>query len=114
MFEKLRREIFSHLFSNSAVNHAKLRISVTGYTRNGNILSGQYTSLEIYQPHDLVLYRNTLIYFTRADQKKVLGVIVDILPTDGVLVLGKSETLVGDVRSKLLTIYPFERIYRKT
>lgn len=61
----------------------------------------------------LILCRNTLIYFTRADQEKILRGIAHILPTGGILVLGKSETLVGDVRRHFATICPVERIYRR-
>lgn len=74
---------------------------------------GNITSLDKYLPHDLVLCRNTLIYFTRADQEKILNGIADNLPSGGILVLGKSETLVGDVRHRFSAICPVERIYRR-
>jgi chemotaxis protein methyltransferase CheR len=60
-----------------------------------------------------VLCRNTLIYFARPDQEKILHGLADILPTGGMLVLGKSETLVGDVRRRFTAICPVERIYRR-
>lgn len=65
------------------------------------------------EPCHLALCRNTLIYFTRPDQEKILHGISHILPTGGILVLGKSETLVGDVRRLFSTVCPVERIYRK-
>ena len=74
---------------------------------------GNITALEKYLPHDLVLCRNTLIYFTRPDQEKILNGIADILPPGGILVLGKSETLVGEVRHKFFAACPVERIYRR-
>lgn len=190
MFEKLRSDVFPHLFSNSIGNHVGLRILSLGcaggeepyslaillrenfsnqikqtptlinatdidqetilaagkaeynedrlkelpdnirnryFRQCGSRLQlssviremvtfsqGNITSLETYQPHDLVLCRNTLIYFTRANQEKILGGIADILPTGGILVLGKSESLTGYVRSKFSTICPIERIYRKS
>lgn len=61
----------------------------------------------------LIMCRNTLIYFTRADQEKILRGIAHILPTGGILVLGKSETLVGEARRHFTTICPVERIYRR-
>lgn len=61
----------------------------------------------------IVLCRNTLIYFTRADQEKILLGIAHILPTGGILILGKSEALVGEVRKLFVTVCPVERIYRK-
>ena len=67
-----------------------------------------------YLPHDLVLCRNTLIYFTRPEQEKILNGIADILPAGGILVLGKSETLVGDVRRRFSSLCPVERIYQRS
>lgn len=71
------------------------------------------TSTEAYPPSDLMLCRNTLIYFTRADQEKILLGIADILSEGGILVLGKSETLVGSVRRRFGAVCPVERIYRR-
>ena len=76
-------------------------------------LQGDITNTAAYTPCDLVLCRNTVIYFTRSDQEKILHGIADILPTGGILVLGKSETLVGDVRRRFEAICPVERIYRR-
>lgn len=64
-------------------------------------------------PCHLALCRNTLIYFTRTDQENILGGIARMLPSGGMLVLGKSETLVGDVRKQFATVCPIERIYRR-
>jgi len=66
-----------------------------------------------YSPCDLVLCRNTLIYFSRVEQEKILGGIAEILPTGGILVLGKSETLVGDVRKRFEPVCSTERMYSK-
>ncbi len=65
------------------------------------------------EPCQLVLCRNTLIYFTRSDQENILLGIAHILPTGGILVLGKSETLVGAARTLFSTICAVERIYRR-
>jgi len=74
---------------------------------------GDITNTAAYTPSDLVLCRNTLIYFTRPDQEKILLGIADILPAGGILVLGKSETLVGSSRSNFEAICPVERMYRR-
>ena len=66
-----------------------------------------------FDPCQLVLCRNTLIYFTRQDQEKILRGIAHILPPGGILVLGKSETVVGEVRQLFATICPVERLYRR-
>ena len=85
---------------------AKVREMVTFH--NQNIMD-----VETFEPCQLALCRNTLIYFTRPDQEKILRGIAHILPAGGVLVLGKSETLVGEVRGLFTTVCPVERIYRR-
>lgn len=65
------------------------------------------------EPCLLVLCRNTLIYFNRQDQEKILLRIANILLPGGILVLGKTETLVGTVRLLFSAIDPVERIYRR-
>jgi len=93
-------------------NGAKMQLSDT--IRNMvTFRQGDITAVGNYSPHDLVLCRNTLIYFTRVEQEKILNGIADILPPGGILVLGKSETLVGDVRRRFTAVCPVERIYRK-
>lgn len=74
---------------------------------------GDITALDCSPRHDLVLCRNTLIYFNRPDQERILNGITQILPSGGILVLGKSETLVGDVRRSFSALCPVERIYRR-
>lgn len=74
---------------------------------------GDITRTAEYLPSDLVMCRNTLIYFTRPDQDKILHGIADILPAGGVLVLGSSEALTGDIRQRFEALCPVERIYRR-
>jgi chemotaxis protein methyltransferase CheR len=69
--------------------------------------------VRLFEPCQLALCRNTLIYFNRPDQEKILHGIAHILPTGGVLVLGKSETLVGAARGLFTALCPVERIYRR-
>lgn len=69
--------------------------------------------VEHFESCQMILCRNTLIYFTRADQEIILRGIANILTTGGILVLGKSETLVGEVRRFFTTVCPVERIYRR-
>lgn len=61
---------------------------------------------------DLILCRNVLIYFERSRQERILEGFAASLAGGGFLVLGKSETLVGDARKKFQTVCPVERIYR--
>lgn len=69
--------------------------------------------VETFEPCQLALCRNTLIYFTRRDQEKILLGIAHIMQTGGILVLGKSETLIGEARRFFITVCPIERIYRR-
>jgi chemotaxis protein methyltransferase CheR len=61
---------------------------------------------------DLILCRNVLIYFERLHQEKILHGFADVLGRGGILVMGKSETLFGTIRSRFQTVCPIERIYR--
>lgn len=61
---------------------------------------------------DLLLCRNVLIYLERSQQERVLISFAQALSPGGILVLGKSETLVGEARQRFLPICPVERIYR--
>lgn len=63
---------------------------------------------------DLMFCRNTLMYFARPEQERVLTRIAEILPPHGILVLGRSETLVGATRRYFAPLSPGERIYRKS
>lgn len=65
-----------------------------------------------YQSCDLLLCRNVLIYFAREQQEKVLKNMGSSLGNDGFLVLGKSETILGESRTHFQTVCPLERIYR--
>lgn len=67
--------------------------------------------LQSYPPVDVVLCRNTLIYFNRTTQEKILHALADILSQDGILVLGKSESMPAPLRSRFSTLDPVERIY---
>jgi chemotaxis protein methyltransferase CheR len=61
---------------------------------------------------DLILCRNVLIYFERKSQEEVLSRFAEVLRPGGMLVLGKSETMVGPARSRFEVVSPAERVYR--
>lgn len=63
---------------------------------------------------DLILCRNVLIYFERPDQERIMLAFADALSPRGILVLGKSEILVGETRRRFDTLCPYERIYLKS
>ena len=67
----------------------------------------------IYGSFDLILCRNVLIYFSVQHQEQVLKKLYDALAHGGVLVLGNSETLVGDLKSRFRTLDAKNRIYQK-
>jgi chemotaxis protein methyltransferase CheR len=63
---------------------------------------------------DLILCRNVLIYFTRPEQERILYRFAEAMPENGALVLGRSETMVGELRGYFQAEFPVERIYRRT
>jgi chemotaxis methyl-accepting protein methylase len=67
----------------------------------------------IYGSFDLILCRNVLIYFSALHQEQVLKKLYDALAHGGVLVLGDSETLTGDLKSRFRTIDAKNKIYQK-
>lgn len=64
-------------------------------------------------PYDLVVCRNVVIYFDRPIQERLFANFAEALAADGILVLGKVETLLGPARERLKLEDPRERIYRK-
>lgn len=52
-----------------------------------------FNLLPLQEKFDLVLIRNVLIYFTAPDQEKVLSQILPKLASDGLLIIGESESL---------------------
>lgn len=62
---------------------------------------------------DLVLCRNVMIYFSEPQKKKLIQSFHNALNGGGYLVIGKTETLVGDTRSTFVPFNSIERIYRK-
>jgi chemotaxis protein methyltransferase CheR len=69
--------------------------------------------IDAYPESDLIMCRNVLIYFERKQQEEIIRKFADVLPRGGVLVLGKSEALLGETRKPFQTICPVERIYRR-
>jgi chemotaxis protein methyltransferase CheR len=59
--------------------------------REGNLLQ-DFGSLGVF---DIVFCRNVLIYFDPPTKGKVLNAISNIMPPDGVLLLGGAETVLG-------------------
>ncbi len=65
-----------------------------------------------YPRASLILCRNVLIYFARADQDRILRRFAVALEPGGYLVLGQAETLLGPIRQLFVAEYPQERIFR--
>jgi chemotaxis protein methyltransferase CheR len=68
----------------------------------------------VYPSADLILCRNVMIYFTREEQERILSRFAETLPINGALVLGRSETMTGNIRSYFQSEFPVERVYRRT
>lgn len=63
-------------------------------------------------PYDLIVCRNVVIYFDRPTQERLFTTFADALSPNGLLLLGKVETLFGPARDRLVLQDPRERIYR--
>lgn len=68
----------------------------------------------VFPAADLILCRNVLIYFARAEQARILGRFAAAMPEGGALVLGRAEALTGAERLLFRPEFPVERIYRRT
>jgi chemotaxis protein methyltransferase CheR len=64
-------------------------------------------------PYDLILCRNEIIYFEREAQERLMERFIEALRPNGLLVLGRVETLSGASRHALELVHNRERIYRK-
>jgi chemotaxis protein methyltransferase CheR len=62
---------------------------------------------------DLIVCRNVLIYFDRETQERVFQKFYESLSPDGFLVLGKVETLLGQMRGRFAVVDARERIFRR-
>jgi len=62
---------------------------------------------------DLIICRNVLIYITREFQKRIVREFERNLLPGGYLVLGKTESMVGELRSGFDVVNLTEHIYRK-
>lgn len=62
---------------------------------------------------DLVVCRNVLIYVDREAQNKILNGFFESLSAEGIVVLGRTETLFGDWRRSVDIISTKHRIYQK-
>lgn len=75
---------------------------------------GDLLDVATYPRCDIILCRNVLIYFERKQQERILEGFAASLSDQGVLVLGRSESLVGEMRKRFECVSPVERIYLKT
>jgi chemotaxis protein methyltransferase CheR len=67
-----------------------------------------------YPEADLILCRNVMIYFTRQEQERILSRFAAALPEHGILVLGRSETMIDGMRCYYHPEFPVERVYSRT
>lgn len=64
-------------------------------------------------PADLILCRYMLIYFSRAEQERILTRLAQALSPFGVLVLGRTEVPSGRTADLFHAEYPREKIFRR-
>jgi chemotaxis protein methyltransferase CheR len=63
--------------------------------------------------YNVIICRNVMIYFTKEMQDKLFMQFYDALINGGYLIIGKTETLVGDAKDKFIITNSRERIYQK-
>ena len=64
-------------------------------------------------PFELICCRNVIIYFDRPSQEALLATFRDALAPGGVLLLGRTETLLGRPREWFEPLEPRHRLFRK-
>lgn len=90
--------------------HFRLASEVRGMV---SFRQADLSALSHLEPSPLIVCRNTLIYFSREEQERILLQLAGMIPVGGFLVLGKTETLLGPARKLYDSYCPVERIYRK-
>jgi len=63
---------------------------------------------------DAVVCRNVVIYFSRPMHEQVMKSLHGALRTNGFLMLGRTETLMGSFRKRFEVVDPENRIFRKS
>ena len=66
-----------------------------------------------YSHFDLILCRNVMIYFTKELQNTLMSEFHDSLNSNGYLIIGKTESMMGNINNKYLCINSREKIYQK-
>ncbi|NTV51556.1 MAG: protein-glutamate O-methyltransferase CheR [Candidatus Firestonebacteria bacterium] len=64
-------------------------------------------------PFDLIVCRNVMIYFTSPLQSQLMTRFHDLLRPNGYLILGKTEVLLSEYRSRYRSVNLEERIYQR-
>jgi chemotaxis protein methyltransferase CheR len=87
---------------------------VTDEIRNSVVFQNlDLKDVDFEEKFDLIFCRNVLIYLNKEFQEKILGSFSTALKRDGVLVLGKVESIPNNVRKLFKPINIKERIYAK-
>ena len=117
---------FSGKYEGRTLNNIAAARRKKYFTQEGNVFSItdrlkekikfiKFNLMEEYKKDffEIVFCRNVIIYFTRELQGTVLTHYYDSLKDNGVLFLGKTETMLQDFRDKFSCINIKERIFRK-
>ncbi len=66
-----------------------------------------------YKNVNLISCRNVLIYISKEEQERIIRGFINSLDDDGILVLGRTESVFGNIRSNLHPLDLRHRIYQK-
>ena len=110
-----RKEILDKYFSVSGDRYLLIDSvkNLVNFTRD-NLTSKKHISPSsgVIANYDLILCRNTLIYFSQALQQRVLLNFIRSLNPGGYLVLGKSESIPGGLKDCFILTHSKDKIYK--
>ncbi|MHC1635334.1 MAG: CheR family methyltransferase [Candidatus Methanospirareceae archaeon] len=66
-----------------------------------------------YSHFDVIFCRNVLMFFSTEYQRKLLLDFYHTLNDGGYLILGRAETIIGEIRDKFMCVNAREKIYKK-
>jgi chemotaxis protein methyltransferase CheR len=110
--EKIRKvpKIYKKLYLTSDEENFRVKDNIKEYVRlvGHDLIGGKK-----FRYFDVIFCRNVIIYFTRAQQTKLFKDFHRALTQDGYMVIGKTETLVGESKELFKVVNSHERIYQR-
>jgi chemotaxis protein methyltransferase CheR len=107
--ENVRAEFLESYFDfDDELYHISDEIQDMVRFKNQDIFNGNFG-----KHFNIIVCRNVMIYFTKDMQERLFEQFYDSLKNGGYLIIGKTETMVGEVKENFEIINSRERIYQK-